>query len=117
MQGTLHIEGHLKIKNDDNEAIISSDDSLPAARRKIADLVQIRGISDSTTEQKSEKLRWLETAARHIHFRVIGTQGKTVDQATEALLKKIVAPFVFGEVIYVPTMKALLFSEKIFDRR
>lgn len=114
-QGTLHIEGYLKIKSDNENAIVSSEDSLLTARKNIANMVQIKEFADSTTEQKIESLRWLETGARYVHFRVIGTRGKSVDEATLALIQKTLAPMIFGEVIYVPLLQSLTqdFSDAI----
>lgn len=79
MQGTIHVEG---------EIVSSQDDSKIRASR----------FADSTTEQKLEALRSLETAARHIHFRIAGTGEKSVDEATMALLNEIVGPFILGEI-------------------
>jgi hypothetical protein len=79
MEGTIHVEGEI-VAASESSGIRSSN------------------FADSTTEQKLEALRTLETAARHIHFRIAGTSGKTVDEATMALLNEIVGPVILGEI-------------------
>lgn len=75
MQGTIHFEGEIRI--DQKQLKMSAT-----------------AFADSTTEQKIEALRVLETAARHIHFRIAGTDGKSVDEATMDLLNSFVGPVI-----------------------
>ncbi len=79
MEGTIHVEGEM-------------------VADKEASGLRASAFADSTTEQKIEALRALETAARHIHFRIAGTGGKTVDEATMALLNEVVGPVILGEI-------------------
>lgn len=77
MQGTIHFEGEIRV--DERQLKMSTT-----------------AFADSTTEQKIEALRFLETAARHIHFRIAGTGGKSVDEATMELLNKTVGPVILA---------------------
>ena len=89
MQGTLHFEGEIRV--DQKHLKMSTT-----------------AFADSTTEQKLESLRFLETAARHIHFRIAGTGGKSVDEATMDLLNTFIGPVILSETsltyVNVPTV-------------
>lgn len=102
-EGTLHVEGYIRYRRgqDKNQIPEKANDYRAAFRRAL----KIDNFSDSTTEQKIEILRNLETTARYIHFTRIGTNGKSVDEATLDLLQETVAPMLFGEIIVFPALK------------
>lgn len=89
MQGTLHFEGEIRVDQ---------------KRLKMS----TTAFADSTTEQKIEALRILETAARHIHFRIAGTGEKSVDEATMDLLNSFIGPVILSETsltyVTIPTL-------------
>ncbi len=110
MEGTLHTEGFLVIpeENEGDTTSVWNAEKTTDIRSAIKKLIQLSGWSDSATEQNIEALRGLETAARTVHFTAIGTGGKSVDEATAAFLQDTVGVLVFGDVLYVPMIKALV---------
>ncbi len=114
MEGTLHVEGVIQVVS--SEAMENKTE-LEDIQKWIQETVRVDRFSDSGTEWKLSSLSVLEKVARKIHFTKIGTNGKSVDEATVDLLQRIVAPVIIGEVVIVPTVKGIieLMDEAIGD--
>jgi hypothetical protein len=104
--GTLFIEGYVKVREGfDYREIFSPKDAAELRREKINQLFEIEGFADSGTEEQISILRNLENLGREVHFRIAGTNGKSVEGATLDLLNQVIAPVVFGDAFWMPEMK------------
>lgn len=99
---TVQLEGELKV--DPNNTLNLGD--MTAAGRAVGQSVNVTGISDDKTEAQKyadlEALRYLEKAARYVHFKVVGIEGyswSAVNRKTIEDVKTIIAPVVFGRVV------------------
>lgn len=74
--GTIYVEGYMRYAR--------------------ANPYEIEAFADSRTEKNVDFLRSLELLGREVHFRAVGTGGKSVDEATLELLRDVVFPTAFG---------------------
>ena len=113
LNSTVNVEGYINVPKNDAQTDLGKRD-LAEFRKLLTRAVEIAGISDSSGENHREGDRRLEKLARELHFTLIAGKNKErvdVDKETEALLKNIIAPYVMGEVVVIPTVKA--FGEMI----
>jgi hypothetical protein len=97
MEGTLQVEGFL----DHHELKIDQSATLESLNEVMAKAFDIRSFNDSSTEQRIESLRVLESIARRVHFVTVNGVRTDVDEDTLRLLKHVVGPVVYGESIVV----------------
>jgi hypothetical protein len=117
VEGALHLPLSELIEEPDSKGGSSSGLSTQQNEIPFLSALEINGFSDSPTEQKREELRFLETHARAIHFRAISGMNADPDAETLYLLKSIVGPAVYGELVVVPVAEVFArFSKKSTNR-
>ncbi len=114
MEGTLHVEGLLILSDGPTNISDLFSGIVPMS-------ADISAFSDSRTEQKNDRFRFLETLARKLHFTAINGIGTDTDKDTLRFLNEVIGPVIVGEVFLLPTINFIVealpeLSEALSDK-